>query len=140
MKFYIIAGGLFALAFLVLGILTASIMSGPEPPNHPQAGAGGAQTASHGGGATYEPAAPVLPSAMPGAAGAGAAGPGAGGPGAASHMTPAAPPLPGMLPAANAPITPAPTPTPARPNPTVPIIQPTDLGSSTSPTAGRLHQ
>ncbi|HWD58778.1 MAG TPA: hypothetical protein VG308_10890 [Stellaceae bacterium] len=138
MKLYLIAAGLFALAFLALGILTASVMSGPEKPQGPQAGGRmpgaaaspprGAATVSHGA-PTYEPAAPSFAPASSDSARSGAE----------TGRSQNGLQLPGTLPAANAPISLPPS-RPSQSGPNVPIIQPTDLGTSSSPTAGRMHQ
>jgi hypothetical protein len=145
-KLYIVAATLFVLAFIILGVATSFVLSGPQQPSSPQAAAGtpGARGASapspHAGNAPrgageLDTPGPFSTSISPSQT--------------APHTAAALPGLPGApgttlntgLPAApNVPLGPSfpgPPPSPIQQGPSVPIIQPTDLGTPSTPTAGR---
>ena len=130
MKRFVVAGLFIVLGFIILGVATANLMSGPDKPTnkHPVPGSAAGNThrpAQRSAGADANVVQPQLPSTKPTQ------------PTAANGASPM--PTPGMPP----PLT---TVQPTLPHPSpqtsqhVPIIQPTDIGTPTSPTAGRQHQ
>jgi hypothetical protein len=152
MKTYLVAAFLFVISLIGFGFLAANVMS-PEPAKAPQARSAPASSArgmavgpsgmpQHGSGQTSGPTAPPqnYSSGLPNGGR-----PASGMPGASSGMsgmpTNAALPGPGPGGSPNPSGMPPAVPHPANEQRTsVPVIQPTDLGSATSPTAGRYHQ
>jgi len=147
MKPYIIAALLFVTGFLVLGVLTADLMAPPKP--KPQAHAVQPPKTGGGYGASGGPAEASYPAATPSTHPGGMQ---PGGPGTASTMpSMAGAPSTGMsggssaMPGASGSLgvstaVQMPKPPPITPTNSVPIIQPDDLGSGSSPTRGRVHQ
>jgi hypothetical protein len=148
MKPYIIAAMLFVVGVLGLGILTANVMSPPEkkPQAHPTSNqaARGVFAPTGPAEASYSAAMPKTGAARTPSTLSGLPGPGATIPGALPGL--------GMLPGSAGPSGMAGTigvsapsaipllrpPASAQP-PSVPIIQPTDLGNAPTPTAGKSH-
>jgi hypothetical protein len=131
MKRFVVAGLFIVLGFIILGVATANLMSGPDKPTdkRPVSGSAASNThrpAQHGAGADANVAQPQLPSTKPAQP-------------TAANSAPPQGQSPGMPP----PLT---TVQPTLPHPSpqtsqhVPIIQPTDIGTPSSPTAGRQHQ
>ena len=134
MKRFVVAGLFIVLGFIILGVATANLMSGPDKPTnkHPMAGSAAGNThkpAQRSAGADGNVVQPQLPSTKP-------MQPTATNSGASGQMQ-------GQMPGMPPPLT---TVQPTLPHPSqqtsqhVPIIQPTDIGTPTSPTAGRQHQ
>jgi hypothetical protein len=169
MKPQIIAGALFATGFVILGVLTANVMTPPAPkpqaqmpPANPSPGRGFSSSAvlGNGGGSSTDPAAQSYPAAMPPTHASatpplkqgmalpvpGVAPPMPGFPSAGLPGVPTMPPGGGASAASNpmnisAPSAiPAPRPSTIDPTNSVPVIQPTDTGTPTSPTAAKQHQ
>src|SRR5215469_4641240 len=139
MKRFVVAGLFIVVGFIILGVATANLMIGPDKPKekHPVPGAAAGDThkpAQHSAGADGNVLQPQLPSTKPTQSTAANGGVPQG-----QGQMPGMAPLPGMPP----PLT---TVQPTLPHPSpqtsqhVPIIQPTDIGTPTSPTAGRQHQ
>lgn len=147
MKPYIIAAALFVTGILTLAVLASNLMAPPErPKSQPHAAP---QPKTGGGYATEGPATPSYP------AGSGTSGTTAGKLGAAGTsgmpstgmpgmgMSPgssAAPGMSGPIGASGMPPVSMPKPPEIQPTNPVPIIQPDDLGTQSSPTRGRVHQ
>jgi hypothetical protein len=145
-KLYIVAATLFVLAFIILGVATSFVLSGPEQPSSPPAaaanpGARGASAPSpHAGNAPRGAGELAAPGPFSTSISPSQTAP------RAANTLPGLPGTPGItlntgLPAApNTPLGPSfpgPPPPPIQQGPPVPIIQPTDIGSPSSPTAGR---
>ncbi|HWB50257.1 MAG TPA: hypothetical protein VG651_14195 [Stellaceae bacterium] len=128
MKRYLLAGLFMILGFIILGVATANLMSGPEKPAKPRLPAPAAndthRPGGHGVGAQTNAVQPPQPPAKP--------------------TQPNADAAPTLLPGMPIPLSTSVSPPIVRPPteapPHVPIIQPTDLGTPSSPTAGRQHQ
>jgi hypothetical protein len=159
MKPYIIAAALFVTAFLILGVLTANVMAPPEPapqahvPPPNQRPSGGGMPGTSGEATSTDPAAQTYPAVMPSARPAAAPpSPGApplvpGMPGPSNAGMPGMPPGSGTAPGTSNPMNvsapaaiPMPRPSSIEPTSSVPIIQPTDVGTPTTPTAAKAHQ
>ena len=156
MKPYIIAAMLFVVGVLGLGILTANVMSPsekrPQPHTPPNQAARGVFAPTGPAEASYSAAMPKnsaagtpsmtpgAPSTLPGPPGPGATIPGAlpglgtlpGSAGPSGMAGTIGVSAPSAIPMLRAPASGQP--------PSVPIIQPTDLGNAPTPTTGRSHQ
>ncbi|HEU0218537.1 MAG TPA: hypothetical protein VFQ90_17915 [Stellaceae bacterium] len=138
MKRFVVAGLFIVVGFIILGVATANLMSGPDKPKekHPVHGSAAGDThkaAQHGAGADGNVLQPQLPSTKPTQPTAANGAPPQG-------QMPGMAPLPGM-PLSLTTVQPTlPHPPPPQTPQHVPIIQPTDIGTPTSPTAGRQHQ
>jgi type IV secretory pathway VirB10-like protein len=130
MKRFVIAGLFIVLGFIILGVATANLMSGPDKPANkrpvPASAANGAPKPQRNTGADANVTQPTLPSTKPPQSTAANGAPPTQSPGMP-------PPLTTVQPAAV-------HPPPQQSPPHVPIIQPTDIGTPSSPTAGRQHQ
>jgi hypothetical protein len=125
MKRFVFAGLFIILGFIILGVATANLMSGPDkPPNKPSA-SNAPKPAPRTPSADNNVSQPTLPSTKP------------------AQPTAASGPPPMQTPGMPPPLTtvqPSAVHPPAQPSQHVPIIQPTDIGTPSSPTAGRQHQ
>jgi hypothetical protein len=140
MKRFVVAGLFLVLGFIILGVATAHLMSGANKPPEKSRMAGPpasgpSKPASRGSGADANVVQPTLPSTKPTQPTAAAGG----SPMQAPGMPGLSPPGPGMPSSLTTvqPTLPHPAPQASQ---HVPIIQPTDVGTPSSPTAGRQHQ
>jgi hypothetical protein len=140
MKRFVVAGLFIVVGFIILGVATANLMSGPDKPKEkrPASAAAAGDThkpAQRSAGADANVAQPQLPSTKPAQPTAANGGPPQG-----QGQVPGMAPLPGMPPSLTTVQPTLPHPSPPQTSQHVPIIQPTDVGTPTSPTAGRQHQ
>lgn len=130
MKRFVVAGLFIVLGFIILGVAAANLMSGPDKPANKRAPAPAASSApKRNTGADANVVQPQLPSTKP-------AQPTAANGGAPGQMQGQMPGMPPSLTTVQ-PTLPHPSPQTSQ---HVPIIQPTDVGTPSSPTAGRQHQ